>query len=93
MFESIGKVYPEAKYQRCVVHFYRNMFSVIPRFKIKPIAKMLKAIHSQESKKAVREKARTVIEELRQMKLKEAADKLEKGVDETLAEDPHHKSR
>ncbi|MDF2540076.1 MAG: family transposase, partial [Herbinix sp.] len=41
---------------------------------------MLKAIHSQESKKAAREKAKAVIEELKQMKLKEAADKLEKGI-------------
>ena len=84
MLESIGDVYPDAKYQRCVVHFYRNMFSVVPRSKMKSVAKMLKAIHSQESKKAAREKAKAVIEELRQMKLKEAADKLEKGIEETL---------
>jgi Transposase and inactivated derivatives len=84
MLESIGDVYPEAKYQRCVVHFYRNIFSVVPRSKMKPVAKMLKAIHSQESKKAAREKAKVVVEELRQMKLKEAADKLEKGIEKTL---------
>jgi transposase-like protein len=84
MLESIGEVYPDAKYQRCVVHFYRNMFSVVPRSKMKSVAKMLKAIHSQESKKAAREKTKAVIEELRQMKLKEAADKLEKGIEETL---------
>jgi len=84
MLESIGEVYPDAKYQRCVVHFYRNMFSVVPRSKMKQVAKMLKAIHSQESKKAAREKAKAVIEELKQMKLKEAADKLEKGIEETL---------
>ena len=34
--------------------------------------KMLKAIHVQESKKAAREKARAVIAELREMKMKEA---------------------
>lgn len=84
MLESIGEVYPDAKYQRCIVHFYRNMFSVVPRSKMKSVAKMLKAIHSQESKKAAREKAKAVIEELRQMKLKEAAEKLEKGIEETL---------
>lgn len=84
MLESIGDVYPDAKYQRCIVHFYRNMFSVVPRSRMKSVAKMLKAIHSQESKKAAREKTKAVIEELRQMKLKEAADKLEKGIEETL---------
>jgi transposase-like protein len=41
MLEAVGEVFPEAKYQRCVVHFYRNVFSVVPRSKGKIIAKML----------------------------------------------------
>ena len=45
---------------------------------------MLKAIHAQESKKAAREKAKSVVEELRSMKLKEAARKVEDGIEETL---------
>ena len=45
MLEAVGEVFPEAKYQRCVVHFYRNVFSVVPKSKIKLVAKMLKAIH------------------------------------------------
>mgnify|MGYP002240266469 CR=1 FL=1 len=51
MLEAVGEVFPEAKYQRCTVHFYRNVFSVTPRSKVKLVAKMLKAIHAQESKK------------------------------------------
>ena len=43
----MGEVFPEAKYQRCTVHFYRNVFSVTPRSKVKLAAKMLKAIHAQ----------------------------------------------
>jgi transposase-like protein len=77
-------VFPEAKYQRCGVHFYRNVFSVVPKSKVKLVAKMLKAIHAQESKKAAREKAEAVVAELRAMKLKEAAKKIEDGVEETL---------
>ena len=84
MLEAVGKVFPEAKYQRCAVHFYRNVFSVTPRSKAKLVAKMLKAIHAQESKKAAREKARAVVAELRAMKLKEAAKKVENGIEETL---------
>ena len=42
------------------------------------------AIHAQESKKAAREKAKAVVEELRSMKLKEAARKVEDGIEETL---------
>ena len=43
-----------------------------------------KAIHAQESKKAAREKAKAVVEEVRSMKLKEAAKKVEDGIEETL---------
>ena len=48
-------MFPEAKYQRCTIHFYRNVFSVVPKSKVKIVAKMLKAIHAQESKKASHE--------------------------------------
>lgn len=84
MLEAVGEVFPEAMYQRCVVHFYRNVFSVVPRSKVKLVAKMLKAIHAQESKLASLEKAKAVVEALREMKLKEAAKKIEDGVEETL---------
>ena len=84
MLEAVGEVFPGAKYQRCTVHFYRNVFSVVPKSKVKIVAKMLKAIHAQESKKASREKAKAVVAELRAMKLKEAAKKVEDGIEETL---------
>lgn len=84
MLEAVEEVFPEAKYQRCTVHFYRNVFSVVPKSKVKNVAKMLKAIHAQESKKAARDKAKAVIAELRAMKLPEAAKKVEAGIEETL---------
>ena len=84
LLEAANEVYPDAKYQRCTVHFYRNTFSVTPRGKMREVAAMLKAIHAQENKEAAREKARSVTVRLREMKLREVADKLEKGIDETL---------
>ena len=84
MLEAVGEVFPEAKYQRCVVHFYRNVFSVVPKSKSKKVAQMLKAIHAQESKKAAREKATAVAAELKAMKLPEAAKKVTDGIEETL---------
>lgn len=84
MLEAAGEVFPEAKYQRCTVHFYRNVFSAVPRTKMKTVAQMLKAIHAQESKKAAREKAKAVVDELKAMKLKEAAKKVEDSIGETL---------
>ena len=84
MVEAIGQVFPEAKYQRCTVHFYRNVFSVVPRQRVSAVAKMLKAIHAQEDKAAAREKAKAIVQKLREMKLNKAADKVESGVEETL---------
>jgi transposase-like protein len=85
MLEAAAEVFPQAKYQRCVVHFYRNIFSATPRSKMKLVAKMLKAIHAQESKTAAREKTKQVAQALRDMKLKEAAKKVEDSIEETLA--------
>ena len=84
MVEAIGQVFPQAKYQRCIVHFYRNVFSVTPNKRKKEVAKMLKAIHAQEDKKAAREKAKAVEEKLRGMRLSKAADKVRDSIEETL---------
>lgn len=84
MLETIPEVFPDACYQRCTVHFYRNIFSVTPRNKVKTVAMMLKAIHAQESKAAAREKALQVAEKLKEMKLASAAKKLEDGIEETI---------
>ena len=84
MLETIPEVFPDARYQRCTVHFYRNIFSVTPRKKMKAVAMMLKAIHAQESKEAAREKACQVAEKLQVMKLSAAAKKLQDGIEETL---------
>ena len=84
MVESIGEVFPNARYQRCTVHMYHNIFSVVPRKTVKEVSKMLKAIYAQEDKTAAKEKAKSVISRLREMKLNKAADKLENGLEETL---------
>ena len=38
MLKAVGEVFPEAKYQLYTVHFYRNVFSVTPRSKVKLVA-------------------------------------------------------
>ena len=62
MLEAVVGVFPDAKYQRCTVHFYRNIFLGTLRSKMKLVAKIFKAIRAQESKKATKEKARTVVD-------------------------------
>jgi len=84
LIEAINTVFPAAKYQRCTVHFYRNVFSVVPKGKVKDVAMMLKAIHAQEDKAAAQEKAKAVVAKLREMKLREAAKKVEESIHETL---------
>ena len=56
----------------------------MPAGKVRDIAKMLKAIHAQESREAAAEKMAAVIAELRAAKLRKAADLLEEHGHETL---------
>jgi len=84
LIESMAEVFPQARYQRCVVHFYRNIFSVVPRKKVKETAAMLKAIHAQEDKVAALKKLGDVTEKLQEMKLYDAAQKVEAAAIETL---------
>ena len=85
LIESIADYYPDAKWQRCGVHFYRNVFSVVPRGKMKEVAAMLKAIHAQEGIDEAREKASAVADKLAKMKLCKAAKKVRDSIDETLS--------
>ncbi len=60
LVESVGDYFPEAMWQRCTVHFYRNIFSVVPKPKMKEVTIMLKAIHASEDLQAAHEKAAAV---------------------------------
>jgi putative transposase len=85
LLEALGEFYPEAQWQRCMVHWYRNVFAVVPRGRRKEVAAMLKAIHGQEDRPAAREKAEAVASKLEAMKLGQAAAIVRAGVDETLS--------
>jgi transposase-like protein len=85
LVESIAEFFPDALWQRCAVHFYRNVWSKVPSKKMAEVIPMLKAIHAQEDRKASIEKAQQVIEKLKGMKLREAAVVLEEGYLETLS--------
>ena len=95
LIESLGEYYPEAQWQRCMVHFYRNVFSVVPKGKVKQVAAMLKAIHAQEDRQAAQEKAAAVAAKLETMKLPAAAELVREGIGETLTyyafPDKHHR--
>lgn len=84
LVEAAAEVFPKTQWQRCVVHFYRNVFSHVPNTKVADIARMLKAIHAQEDRKAAKAKAVEVVRRLKELRLKSAAELVEQKVEETL---------
>ena len=86
LVESLAEHFPEARWQRCMVHFYRNIFSHVPRGpKVRDVAAMLKAIHASEDLESARDKAASVVAKLHAMKLRKAADLVESGIEETFS--------
>ena len=85
LVESIGDFYPKAKWQRCVVHFYRNVMSQIPHHRMLEVVAMLKAIHAQEDREEALKKSKAVAEKLKNMKLGKAAEIVASGAVETLS--------
>jgi transposase-like protein len=85
LVEALGEFFPEADWQRCVVHFYRNVLKDVPKSKSKEVAAMLKAIHAQEDREAAREKAKQISEKLTAMRLTNSAKTLRSGFEETLS--------
>ena len=84
LVESIAEFLPEARWQRCVVHFYRNVFSYVPATKVRAVSHMLKAIHAQESRETAAQKAQAVVDELRSQRMTRAAELVEDHIEETL---------
>jgi len=85
LYEIIGDFFPEAKWQRCIVHWYRNAFTMCPWKHVRDAAAMLKAIHAQEDREAAKQKAALVAEKLRKLKLDKVAEFVENSVEETLS--------
>jgi transposase-like protein len=85
LVEVLAEFYPEARWQRCVVHWYRNVLRLVPKGKAKEVAAMLKAIHAQEDRAAALKKAEDVVEKLTSMRLGKAAELVRESVAETLS--------
>ena len=85
MLGTLEEAFPEAKCQRRIARFYRNAFGKVPRQKRTRVAKMLKAIDTQESREAPEAKASEMADPLESMKLGAAAKVVREGCAETLA--------
>jgi putative transposase len=84
LVEAVAELFPQSDWQRCAVHFYRNVFSHVPNGKVAEVARMLKAIHAQENRRSAQAKATEIVERLKEMKLRIAAELVEQKVSETL---------
>ena len=85
LVESLGEFYPDARWQRCTVHYYRNVFTLVPKSKVREVCNMLKAIHAQENHKEAMAKAESVAKRLKEMKLPKAAELVSDSIGETLS--------
>ena len=85
LVESVSEFFPNARWQRCVVHWYRNVFSHVPATKVREVAAMLKAIHAAEDVEAAKTKAELVVDKLRVQRLGRPAELVHNTVTETLA--------
>jgi len=84
--ESLGEFLSRGPVaQWCIVHFYRNVFGVVPAKRMSDVAAILKAIHASEDRKAAIEKAEAVIDKLEAMKLQGAAKKVREWILETFS--------
>lgn len=52
LVESLIEHFPDSCRPRCVVRFYCNVFSVVPRGKVREVAAMLKAIHVRKTERS-----------------------------------------
>jgi transposase-like protein len=73
LVEALGECFPEARWQRCVVHLYRDVMRVVPTGKVREVVALLKAIHAQEDREAALAKGAQVVAKLEGMRLGKAA--------------------
>lgn len=80
---AVNELLPGARYQRCMVHFERNILAKVNPKNRDWTADALKAIFSMESRDKALEKAESVAKDMEARKLREAAKCLREGIGET----------
>ena len=83
LVSTVDSMLPKARYQRCMVHFLRNVLSKVPPSHREWASAALKAVFAMESRESALDKAETVAAEMKARRLKSAANCLRKGIGET----------
>ena len=85
LVSTVNSMPPNARCQRCMVRFMRDVLSKTPPGHREWASAALKAIFAQENRESAMAKAGTVAGETEERKLKSAANRLRGGVGETAA--------
>ena len=80
---AVNELLPGARYQRCMVHFERNILAKVNPKNRDGAAAARTAIFSMESRDKALEKAESVAKDMEARKLREAAKCLREGIGET----------
>ena len=80
---TVNSMLPDARYQRCTVHFMRNVLSRVSRKHAAWAAGALKAVFAMESRDAALRKAEDVAAQMESRGLKAAASCLREGIGES----------
>ena len=83
LVNTVSGLLPQARYQRCMVHFMRNVLSKVSPRHTRWAGDALKAVFAMESRESALAKAEQVATEMEERKLREAAKCLREGIDET----------
>ena len=83
LVSTVNSMLPKARYQRCMVHFMRNVLSKTPPTHRQWASAALKAIFAMESRESALAKTESVAAEMEGRRLKAAAGCLREGIGET----------
>ena len=83
LVSTVDSMLPKARYQRCMVHFIRNVPSNTPPTHREWASAALKAVFAMESRESALDKAERVATEMESRKLKAASNCLREGIGET----------
>ena len=83
LVSTVNGMLPKARYQRCMVHFMRNVLSKVPPAHREWASAALKAVFAMESRESALAKAGQIATEMESRKLKAAANCLREGIGET----------
>lgn len=80
---AVGKVM-KAEWQRCKVHFYRNVLAHVPKRSQPEVSEAMKAVFVQRDEKSAKTKAADLVRQF-QTRFAKAMDIFESGIDDALS--------